>query len=85
MLAYVGDSTNAQKIGSTPSEEEVHKGLVEIFKRQKNRIALTTFSSNVGRIYSIAKAAETVGRSVMVVGRSMNNMIRCGKEMWLLI
>mgnify|MGYP000262323440 CR=1 FL=1 len=80
VLAYIGDSTNAQKEGSTPSEEEVRKGLIEVFKQQKNRIAITTFSSNVGRLHSIAKAAEAVGRSVVVVGRSMNNMIGAAKK-----
>ncbi len=80
VLAYVGDSTNAQKEGFTPSEDEVSKGLIEIFKQQKQRIAITTFSSNVGRLYSIAKAAEAVGRKVVVVGRSMNNMIGAAKK-----
>ncbi len=82
VLAYIGDSTNAQKKGRTPSEAEVEKGLLEIFKQQKNRIAITTFSSNVGRLRTIAKVAESVGRKVVVIGRSMNNMIgaakRCG-------
>jgi ribonuclease J len=80
VLAYVGDSTNAQKEGSSPSEEHVRKGLVNIFKRQEKRIVVTTFSSNVGRLYSIAKAAEAVGRSVVVVGRSMDNMIGAAKK-----
>lgn len=80
VLAYVGDSTNAQKAGRSPSEELVRDGLVEIFKQQKNRIVVTTFSSNVGRLYSIAKAAEAVGRSVVVVGRSMDNMIGAAKK-----
>ncbi len=80
VLAYIGDSTNAQKSGSVPSESEVKKGLIEIFKHQKNRIVITGFSSNVGRIHSIAKAAESVGRRVIVMGRSMQNMIGAAKK-----
>lgn len=75
ILAYVGDSTNSQVDGRTPAETEVEVGLTNVFAQQKGRIIVTTFSSNVGRIRSIAKAAEANGRSVALVGRSLQNMV----------
>ena len=80
VLAYIGDSTNAQVPGRTPSEKEVEQGLAEVFKEQKKLVCVTTFSSNIGRIISIAKAAEKVGRSVGIIGRSLHNMIGAARD-----
>ena len=44
-------------------------------RRRKGRVAITTFSSNVGRISSVAEAARDAGREVLVLGRSMKRMI----------
>ncbi len=80
VLAYIGDSTNAAVSGRSGSESDVRTGLESLFRRCEGRIAVTTFSSNIGRLYSIARAAEAAGRSVAVVGRSMNNMIAAAQE-----
>jgi ribonuclease J len=81
-MAYVGDSTNSNVEGRSVSEKEVEAGLAEVFKGCKKRIAITIFSSNIGRIRSIAKAAAANDRSVALVGRSLHNMagaaIKCG-------
>jgi len=84
ILAYIGDSTNAEVPGRAGSELEVQKGLAEVFKGCKGRIAVTVFASNVGRLHSIAKAAEATGRSVCVIGRSLHNMSGIGRTMGLL-
>lgn len=82
VLAYVGDSTNANVEGVSGSESDVAAGLSEVFKGCKGRIAITIFASNVGRITSIVKAAQENGRSVALVGRSLHNMVgaaaKCG-------
>ncbi len=74
VLAYVGDSTNAQTDGFAGSESDVAVGLVKEFEQHKGKIAVTLFASNVGRLVSVARAAEKVGRSVVLVGRSLHNM-----------
>ncbi|MAF68100.1 MAG: MBL fold hydrolase [Micavibrio sp.] len=79
VLAYIGDSTNAMVEGRTPSEQEVEEGLTHVFAEQDKMIAVTTFSSNIGRIKSIARAAEKNGRSVAVIGRSLQNMVGAAK------
>ncbi len=82
IIAYVGDSTNAEVSGISGSESVIEKGLETEFRKCKGRVGVTIFSSNIGRIISIARAAQNVGRQVGVVGRSLHKMIdaaqRCG-------
>ncbi len=44
------DSTNSVRDGVSPSEHEVSEGLRQIIENAEGRVAVTTFSSNVGRI-----------------------------------
>ncbi len=80
VMAYIGDSTNAQVNGYSGSESEVAKGLAEEFSLCKGRIITTIFSSNINRIISITRAAEQNGRSVAVIGRSLHRMIASAYE-----
>ncbi|MDB5553247.1 MAG: fold metallo-hydrolase [Rhizobium sp.] len=84
VLALVCDSTNAQREGESPSELEVSKGLQEIIERAKGRVAITTFSSNVGRIKSIAMAAEQAGREVLLLGTSMRRTTQVAGDLGLM-
>lgn len=79
VLAYVGDSTNSAVEGMSGSEGDVEQGLAKEFENCKGRIAVTVFSSNIGRIQSIAKAAQKTGRGVAVIGRSLHRMIACAR------
>lgn len=80
VLAYIGDSTNAAVDGYSGSEQDVASGMVEEFKGVQGKIAVTVFASNIGRIISIIKAAEEVGRSVCLVGRSLHRMVAAARE-----
>ena len=84
VLAYVGDSTNAEVNGRSGSEGDVAKGLEAEFRKCEGKIAVTTFSSNIGRVISIVKAAEACGRKVGVIGRSLHRMIGCAHECGML-
>jgi ribonuclease J len=81
VLALICDSTNAMRDGKSPSETEVGRELVEIVKAAKNRIAFTTFASNVGRLRSVALAAAAAGRDIVVVGRAMRRVIDVATEL----
>ena len=80
VLAYVGDSTNAGVDGYSGSESDVEKGLEATFKECENRIIVTTFASNIGRVRSICKAAEACDRHVAILGRSLHRMIGSAQE-----
>lgn len=81
VLALLCDSTNACRDGVTPSEQQVQTSLSEIFSKAEGRVVLATFASNVGRIRSIALAAESVGRKVLIVGRSLKRSIMVAEEL----
>jgi len=74
VLALLCDSTNALRDGVSPSEEEVSRGLQKIIEAAEGRVAITTFSSNVGRIRSIAQAADAAGREVLLLGSSLKRV-----------
>ncbi|MDN5928458.1 MAG: ribonuclease J [Hyphomicrobiales bacterium] len=81
VLALVCDSTNALREGESPSEEAVAKSLAKLIAEAPGRVAVTTFSSNVGRIRSVAEAARDAGRKVMVMGRSLKRVIDVATEL----
>lgn len=80
VMAYVGDSTNADVRQKHHSEADVEKGLAEVFKNSPRKIGITMFASNVGRVISIYHAARACGRQVALVGRSLNTMVECARE-----
>lgn len=80
LLAYIGDSTNAGVPGFSASETEVADGLYEEMKNRKGKVVVTIFSSNIGRILSIHKAATRCGRQVGALGLSLNRMIAAARS-----
>ena len=81
VLALVCDSTNSMREGVSPTEHDVLESLTEIISNEKGRVAITTFSSNVGRIISIARAAKEAGRQVLLVGRSIKRSVTVAEEL----
>ncbi|PIT69375.1 ribonuclease J [Bartonella tribocorum] len=81
VLALLCDSTNACRDGISPSEQQVQTSLSEIISKAEGRVAIVTFASNIGRIRSIALAAEAVGRKVLVIGRSLKRSLMVAQEL----
>ncbi len=81
VLALLCDSTNADKPGSTPSEQEVGRSLDRILTNNTNRIIMATFASNIHRIQQSFTLAAKHGRKVAVVGRSMVNNVQIAEEL----
>lgn len=83
ILAMVGDSTNIFNEGHSGSEGELSLSLEKIIKNiSSGMVIVTTFASNIARVYSIAKSAQEAGRQVALVGRSLKRMyeaaLQCG-------
>src|SRR5690606_38211316 len=72
VLALVCDSTNVLRDGISPSEADVARTLVDLIREAQERVAVTTFASNVARLRAVAEAAAACGREVVVVGRAMD-------------
>src|ERR1700731_1640272 len=79
-LALIGDSTNAVREGRSPSEAEVAKCLARLIRSAPHRVAVTTFASNVARMHTVAEAAASCGREVVLVGRAMDRISQVARE-----
>jgi len=84
VLALICDSTNAMLEGESPTETEVSESLAEIIAAAQARVAVTTFASNVGRIKSIALAAQKADRRVALVGRSMKRCVGVAADLGMM-
>lgn len=80
ILALVCDSTNIVREGRSPSEAEVAATLKRLIAEAPQRVAVTTFASNVARIRAVADAARACGREVIAVGRAMDRVIDVARE-----
>jgi len=80
VLALAIDSTNAFREGTSPSEADVARSLGEIIAKAPQRVAVTTFSSNVARVKAVAEAAQAAGRELVVAGRALHRVIEVARE-----
>jgi ribonuclease J len=67
----LGDSTNAERPGFTPSERVVGEAFRQIIPQRHGRILVSSFASNVHRMQQAIDVAIQAGRKVCIVGRSM--------------
>jgi ribonuclease J len=82
VLALVGDSTNADRPGRTPTEAVVRETLDELFGQARGRrIIIATFSSVLARLQEIMNLAHKHGRKVALTGRSLVENIELASEL----
>ena len=75
ITAMVCDSTNALREGFSVSETACADALLQVVKAATGRVVVSGFSSNVGRLISLARIAAKTGRYLALLGRSLNNMV----------
>ena len=68
MLALLGDSTNADQPGTTPSERVIDDAFDRAFSAAKGRIIVATFASLISRIQQVANAAMRHNRKLAIAG-----------------
>ncbi len=71
----VSDSTNADIPGWTPSEGELPASLRRVFAGRRGRIVVPFFSTNVARLATLGTLAREQGRSLVLVGRSLERTL----------
>jgi ribonuclease J len=81
LLLLCGDSTNADRVGTAPSEAAVGPVLEQIFARAPGRIVITSFASNLHRLQQAIDAAVALDRRVSVVGRSMRKNLNIARQL----
>jgi ribonuclease J len=80
VLAFLSDSTNAEKEGFTLSEKEVRKTLEELMRTSPGRVIVATFASNITRIQEVISLASKFGRKLVFNGKSMVTNVRIARE-----
>ena len=80
VLAMICDSTNVFSHGKSGSELDVRKSLMNIMKRLKKKIIVTSFASNVARMETVFHCAKQTGRHISLVGRSMHRIFKAARK-----
>ncbi|RDU62344.1 ribonuclease J [Helicobacter ganmani] len=81
VLLLLSDSTNSHKSGYTPSEASVGPAFDMLFSRAKGRVIMSTFSSNIHRVYQAINHGLKYGRKVAVIGRSMEKNLEIARTL----
>ena len=80
VLTMICDSTNVLSVGRSGSEKDVRDSMLKIIEKQKKRVIVTSFASNVARMETIFYCAEKTGRNISLVGRSMHRIYNVAKQ-----
>ncbi|MBN1900655.1 ribonuclease J, partial [Candidatus Sumerlaeota bacterium] len=81
ILALFADSTNVERKGNAPSENEVRITLDRIFGESKRSLVVSTFASSIYRIQTIIDLAAKHNRFLFVTGMNMARNIQMAREM----
>ena len=81
VLCLFSDSTNSHSPGFTKSEKVVGKTFDELFEKANGRVIMSTFSSNVHRIYQAIERGVKHNRKICVIGRSMERNIETARKL----
>ncbi len=80
VLALLSDSTNSYNENATKSELSVAPALDKVFSKAEGRVILSTFSSNIHRVYQAIQYGIKYGRKICVIGRSMERNIEIAMQ-----
>ncbi|MCF6201262.1 MAG: ribonuclease J, partial [Hydrogenimonas sp.] len=81
VLCLLSDSTNSHNPGITRSERTVGPTFDHLFAKAKGRVIMSTFSSNVHRVYQAIEHGIKYNRKVAVIGRSMERNLETARQL----
>lgn len=81
VLALLGDSTNAETPGWTPSEQVVNQGFEQVFSQAKGRILIASFASLISRMQQVVNIAQKYNRKIAFVGTSMIDNAKMARKL----
>ena len=76
----LSDSTNAERPGHTLSEMEIRDSFQDILSKQKGRMIIALFASNIKRLEKLLELAHAQGKKVALAGRSMHTYTKLASE-----
>ncbi len=80
VMLLMSDSTNAERVGHTISENDITATFEKIFRNQASRLIIALFASNIKRIENFLHLAHKAGKKVAFAGRSMHSYTRLAHE-----
>jgi ribonuclease J len=75
VLLLMTDSTNIENEGFSLPEVKVHQGLENLIRKVSGRMIIAAFASHITRLAFIVKFAESMGKKIVLDGRSMKTNI----------
>lgn len=78
--AMACDSTNVFSPHPGRSESSLPGPVTELVKRSGGLFVATTFASNLARLQTLAEAGVAAGRTVCLLGRAMQRMVKAATE-----
>ena len=81
VAVLLGDSTNAERPGWTPSERVIGPAFDEVFRTSPGRVIIATFASLIARMQQVADAAVRHHRKMAFVGTSMVDNAKIAQKM----
>lgn len=79
---YLGESTNARTPGHTPSEKIIGDNIERVIAQHaKQRIIVSSFASNIGRVIQIIESAVRHNKVIFLAGRSMVANVQLCQEL----
>lgn len=80
VLLLMTDSTNIENEGFSLPEVKVHQGLANLIKKINGRLIIAAFASHITRLAYVVKFAESLGKKIVLEGRSMKTNIEVAIE-----
>lgn len=71
VLMLLTDSTNIENEGFALPEVKVYQGLENLIRRITGRIIIAAFASHISRLIKVIQIAESLGKKIVLNGRSM--------------
>lgn len=83
VLAMITESTNSAITGKTPSEQiakDMARDVLLGTEESESGVVVTTFASHIARINALIEIAEEMGRTPVLMGRSMEKYVKLAQS-----
>ncbi|WP_346200865.1 ribonuclease J [Caldifermentibacillus hisashii] len=81
VLCLLSDSTEADKVGYTPSEVQVENSVEEVFEKAEGRVIFACYASSVNAIQRLLNASSQSGRKVVIVGKTLQHVFQITQQL----
>ncbi len=83
VLAMITESTNSAITGKTPSEQiakDMARDVLLGTEESESGVVVTTFASHIARINALMEIADEMGRTPVLMGRSMEKYVKLAEK-----